>query len=53
MSNVLLDELIPDDLIIHLLNITAETFAEHLIPLSFAEALRLVYLEHLFHAVQL
>jgi hypothetical protein len=51
--DVLLDELVSDGLVVHQLDVAAETFAKHLVPLPLAEALAFVNFEHLLHLVQL
>lgn len=53
MLDVLLDELVSDGLVVHQLDVAAETFAKHLVPLPLAEALTFVNFEHLLHLVQL
>lgn len=51
MFDVLLDELVSDSLVVHLLDVAAEAFAEHLVSLPLAEALAFVDFEHLLHLV--
>ena len=51
--DVLLDELVSDGLVIHLLDVATETFTKHLVSLPLPETLTFVYLEHLLNLVQL